>query len=883
MRVTYGRWPLAFEVNQGQADPSVRFLCRGKGYAVYFGSSQTTLVLLHPEPQSWFHGLPRRWRSIPSFSAEVVRLRFAQAGGNAEPQGTGLLEGKSNYFLGRDPSKWRTDIPQYSRVKVAGVYPGINLTYYGTQGRLEHDFEVTPGADPRVIQWEFPGSGSLALGADNSLLVGTPHGRVSLQAPECYQVIQGQKQPVEGHYVLAGPGRARVEVGAYRKDLPLIIDPVLVYSTFDGGNGDDVGTAIAVDGAGDAYVTGYTASANFPVTSASQGALPAGATANAFVAELNAAGNGLLYSTYLGGSQEDAGFGIALDASGDAYIVGDATSADFPAVNAYQSALGGAQNAFVAKLGPAGNSLLYSTFLGGNGGDGGYGIALDSAGDAYVAGNTNSSNFPTANPYQAALGTGATSNAFVAELNPVGNGLVYSTYLGGGGSSSANGITVDPAGNAYVTGNTNATNFPTANAYQVVLRLGATNNAFVSELNPAGNGLVYSTYLGGSGDDGGSAIALDAGGDAYVTGWASSVNFPITSGAYQTASAGTTDAFVAELNSTGLGLVYSTYLGGSGGDLGYGIAVDPSGDAFVAGETASANFPTAAPFQAFNAGGAADVFVTELAGGGGSLVYSSYLGGSADDQGFGIALDAGGNAYVAGYTASTNFPTVNPFQSTYGGGPEDAFVAKIAPGTPTPTFTATSTATATPTSTPTLTQTPTPTSTPTASATGTLPTATDTPTVTSTFTPTMTDTSTATGTFTFTATVTAAWTPTPTPTQTFTVTSTPTATHTPSPTPTPLPVNDSFTVSQNAFTPSQGPVSISLVYSYFPGRFTLRIFNSAGEYIRTLADETLTQPLSASYAWDGTNRYGDPCASGVYILCVQEPYSEKIRRVILLR
>jgi len=386
----------------------------------------------------------------------------------------------------------------------------------------------------------------------------------------------------------------------------------------------------------------------------------------------------LIYSTYLGGSGNDNGNSIAVDSIGNVYITGSTNSTNFPTVNPLQPTnAGGSNDAFVAKINPSGSALVYSTYLGGSGNDRGFGIAVDSAGDAYVTGSTNSFNFPTMNPFQP--GYGGVSDAFVAELNPTGSALVYSTYLGGGGSDGGFSIAVDSLGNAYVAGSAGA-NFPlVGQPFQGVF--GGILDAFVAKINPSGSGMAYSTYLGGSGDDFATGIAVDSAGNVYVTGLtgspSNSKHFPTKNPLQPYFGGGAYDAFVAELNPSGSALVYSTYLGGSGDEYGFGIAVDSAGNAYVTGYTTSTNFPTMHPLQPAN-GGSYDAFVAKINPSGSALVYSTYLGGSDYDKGLGIAADSAGNAYVIGYTFSTDFPTKNPLQPANGGS-NDAFVAKFNP------------------------------------------------------------------------------------------------------------------------------------------------------------------------------------------------------------
>jgi hypothetical protein len=580
------------------------------------------------------------------------------------------LPGKVNYFIGNAAWQWRTDIPTYARVKYQAVYPGVDLVYYGNQRQLEYDVIVAPGADPAVIQLAFEGASKLEINDHGDLVLHTGDGEMRLQKPVIYQETHGVKQAIPGRYVLKGHHQVGFHVAKYNASKPLVIDPVLSYSTYLGGDDFDRGQGIAVDAAGNAYVTGTTTSTNFPTAGPLQAAL--NGLSDAFVTKLNATGSAVVYSTYLGGSGVDGALALAVDSAGNAYITGLTDSTDFPTRNPIQAATGGSFDAFVTKLNATGNALIYSTYLGGSDFEQGFAIALDSGNNAYVTGRTQSTNFPTALPVQATLG--GSSDAFIAKLNAAGNTLVYSTYLGGADFDEGHGIAVDSAGNAYVTGTTQSTNFPTALPVQAAF--GGASDAFVTKLNAAGNALVYSTYLGGASFDEGHGIAVDSAGNAYVAGATSSTNFP-TANPFQASLAGGGDAFVSKLNAAGNALVYSTYLGGSARDDAYGITADSAGNVYVAGRTASSNFPMARPIQATFNGGRFDAFVTKLNALGNALVYSSYLGGSGSDTGLGITVDTSGNAYVTGGTDSTDFLTAGPVQASFQGGSENAFVAKI--------------------------------------------------------------------------------------------------------------------------------------------------------------------------------------------------------------
>ncbi len=659
----YGKLPLAFEPNVGQTDARVRFLARDGGMTTFFTDRETVMVLSRS-----------RQAAPPEIEQAVVRMKLEGAGQPGPATGLEKLPGISNYFIGNDPAKWRRDVPHFARIQYEGVYPGIDLVWYGNQQRLEYDFLVAPGADPKQIQVAYEGVESLLVDAGGDLVLRTALGEIRQQKPRVYQDVGGKQVEVRARYAVLASNRVTFALGRYDRMRQLRIDPVvLVYSTYLGGNGYDSGQAIAVDGAGSAYVTGYTISTNFPTQSpyqATNRGFP-----NAFVTKLTPAGDALVYSTYLGGSgiaptgftDVNAGRGIAVDGAGSAYVTGDTNSTDFPTQSPYQASLRGSKNAFVTKLAPAGNALVYSTYLGGRDTDSGRGIAVDGTGSAYVTGATTSTNFPIQTPYQATLQ--GSSNAFVSKLTPAGNALVYSTYLGGSRIDRATSIAVDGAGSAYVTGDTLSTNFPTQSPYQATLP--GSDNAFVTKLTPAGNALVYSTYLGGSNLDFGAGIAVDGVGSAYITGITYSTNFP-TQAPYQATLRGRQNAFVTKLTPAGNALVYSTYLGGSTDDLGIGIAVDGAGSAYVTGYTFSTNFPTQSPYQA-TLQGSTNVFVTKLAPAGNALLYSTYLRGSI---GYAIAVDGAGSAYITGQTGP-DFPTQSPYQATLQGN-TNAFVTKLA-------------------------------------------------------------------------------------------------------------------------------------------------------------------------------------------------------------
>lgn len=708
----YGRLPLAFEPNQGQANYGVQFLARGAGYTIFLTHSGASLTLRNPERSC--HSKARisgdtdpclraaetvnESRERPATESSIIRMKLQGSAEDSIATALDKLPGRSNYLIGDEASQWRTNIPHYRRVRYADVYPGIDLIYYGNQRQLEYDLVVEPGAEPSVIRISFEGHAKLAMDPSGDLEIDAGNGRgLRLRKPIVYQDTQDGRVNVASRYVIEDADQVRLAIAAYDVSKPLVIDPVLSYSTYLGGFGEEQGTGLAVDVHGNAYVTGPTTADFFPTTA---GALDTtiGGFSDFFVTKLNADGSGLEYSTFLGGSStEENVTSIAVDSAGSAYVTGrtgiNAVSSNFPTTpGAFDTSFNGGLDVFVAKLDPTGSSLVYSTFLGGNGQDSSYGIALDSAGNAYITGDTSTVGFPTT------AGTFDTSfngvvDAFVAKLNSSGSALVYSTFLGGTGLDLGRSVAVDVGGQAYIAGRTNSVNFPTsAGAFDPSFN-GDFDN-FVVKINPAGSALIYSTYLGGSGADADlPRIALDTASQAHVVGLTASNDFPTTTGAFDSSFNGQIDAFVTKLDFSGSAPVYSTYLGGSGNDQGFGIAVDSSGSAWVTGHTAGGAFPTTP--DAFDTTDSKDfdVFISRFDPSGSSLQYSTYLGGSEADFGFAIAVDVSDNVFVtgrtrSGQTGSIAFPTTaGAYDTSFNGGPpsegiHDAFVVKLGPNAP---------------------------------------------------------------------------------------------------------------------------------------------------------------------------------------------------------
>jgi hypothetical protein len=717
--------PLNFELNQGQTHQQVKFVARSNGYVLFLTPTEAVMALDNPAVHrkakenrdvgdSDFESTGRR--AMPPRS--IVRLKLE--GANPAPQIEGLdqLTTRSNYFTGSDPTAWRTGIPNFARVRYAEVYRGIDMVYYGDQRRLEYDFIVAPGANPDIIEIAFGGIQKFEITGTGDLLLHNSQAPIRLTKPAAYQEIDGVKQEVPISYMAKNVDSVGFQLGGYDQNRPLVIDPVLVYSTYLGGSGFDQGYAIAVDALGNAYVTGQTAAIDFPTTAGSFQTNYGGG--DAFVAKLNPQGSALVYSTYLNSA---SGNSIAVDSAGNAYITGEAGPTTFPTTGgAFQTAPMG-YDTFVTKLNSSGSALVYSARFGGNLDDFGRGIAIDGSGNAYITGWTvcrsTICTFPTINAFQPNY-AGGYNDAFVTKINSNGSSLAYSTYLGGGKILNATedwgeAIAVDTAGSAYVTGYTYAPDFPVTSGAFDTARAGL--DAFVTKFTPDGASLLYSTFIGGAGRELGQGIAVDGDGNAYVTGITESFDnpftsayegFPVTAGAFQTR--GSYDAFVSKLNATGSALVYSTYLGGSAGvDRGWAIALDDAGNACITGDTTSTNFPATDAVQPVYGGGLSDAFVTKLNASGASLVFSTFLGGNLSDEGRGIAC-SGGDVFVTGDTSSANFPTANALQVNNGGGLEnhdDAFVVRIGNNAPTPTPTPTSTPSPSPTATPTPTPAPT--------------------------------------------------------------------------------------------------------------------------------------------------------------------------------
>ena len=617
-----------------------------------FGESSVLIKMVEREPTPAIEPSIEEF-SLRSSSQEVashgvlVRLSFGGAN-TVVPKGREPLPFMSNFFIGSDPAKWRTGVESYREIVYEDLYDGINLVYRVTAQGVKYDFIVDPWIEPETIVMSYEGTDGLQIDSNGDVLIHVAIGDIRDTAPLAFQ----EGRLVSCSFVLRSPYSNSLGCLGVDDSVALVIDP-LVYATYIGGGRSVMDNSIAVDSAGNAYVASSADLAGFPVT---LGAFDTTYNGNddVFVAELNAAGDSLVYGTYLGGNARDTTYSIALDSAGNVYVTGCTGSLDFPVTSsAFDTTLNGTLDAFVAKIDPTGSTLIYSTLIGGDASEWGYSIAVDSAHNTYVAGFTNSTDFPvTPGAFDATLN--GMLDGFVAKLGATGNSLVYATYFGGDDYEYALSLAVDSSGNAYVTGETNSTDFPvTPGAFDDTLD--GTWDVFAAKLDATGSSLVYATYVGGDDNDDGHSIALDSAGNACLTGHTKSHDFPVTPGAFDTTFK--YGAFVAKLNATGSGLIYATYLGGSEDTFGHAVALDSAGNAHVVGFTNSEDFPvTPGSFDTAQNGYVLDAFVAKLNASGDSLMYATYLGGSDDDYGDAIALDSAGNAYVAGHTDSGDFP-----------------------------------------------------------------------------------------------------------------------------------------------------------------------------------------------------------------------------------
>jgi hypothetical protein len=702
VQANYGQLPLAFEANKGQTDPSVKFVSSGTGYSVFLTSGGMVLSLRPQESvspvvsNSASKAQPTSNKIAGNAPDTTMIFTLLGAASNPKAVGEEPLPTKVNYFIGRDPKTWQTNVQTYAKVRYQNVYPGIDLLYYGNNRQVEYDFIVAPGSDPNKIQFSVTGADSLNVDLAGNLVLTKGTNQLHFQTPAIYQVVNGARVKVPGNYSLKDSTHVGFTVAPHDNSKTLVIDPVLVYSTFLGGRSYDQGSAIAVDAIGNAYVTGTTTSPDFPL--ATLGTLNP-TQQRMFVVKLDVSGSTLLYADYFGGtSGSDSPSSIAVDSTGSAYVAGQTGSSDFSIFNAYQSTLAGYQDAFLTKFSADGSSLVYSTYLGGSSNDSAQGLAVDSAGEATVAGSTSSQNFPLASPYQSSISPDQNNHwgqySFFSRFSADGSSLIYSSYLAGNLLSQNNcyifcypytnvsGLALDNAGNLYLVGNTDTANFPTTSGAFLQTYPGTyvSRVPFISKFDTSG-AIVYSSYFGGTNDSYARAVAVDAGGSAYVTGFdGGGDNFPITATTICDPNTQTCNGmFATKFDTAGANLVYSTYLGPNNNTEGLAIQVDAAGDAYVIGNVYSSQFTAVNPIESYTGG--QDLLIVEIDPTASTQLFATFVGEDQDESVGGMALDSNGALYVTGSTSSTYFPvTQSAFQSSWGG-QDDAFIFKIGPAT----------------------------------------------------------------------------------------------------------------------------------------------------------------------------------------------------------
>lgn len=710
IQAAYGRLPLTFVPNRGQTDSRVRFSARAPGFHLAFTPQEAIFTFASQSSSS----KPRLAGETPRDHAAALALRFVGANPRVHIEGERETPGKVNYLIGNDPDEWHTNLPTFEEVRYRDLWPGIDVVFRGAAGELKYDFVLRPGARVDTIRLAYRGAEKLTLDNDGNLQIRTALGTMTDARPVSWQEIAGRKVPVASRYALRQGADDATEYGfsvgaEYDPAYPLIIDPSLAYGTYLGGSGTDEAWAVALDAFGNACVTGWTNSSNFPTTSGAYKGKRIGKQ-DVFITKMNASGTGLVFSTYFGGSGDDEAREIALDDDGNIYLVGvTASGNNFPRVNAYDTTLGGPYDAFLAKLNASGSSVLYSTFLGGSGQDDCWGgLVVWNAQEVYVGGHTASSNFPLVGAFDTTRGGGW--DAFVAKFNTNASGaasLVWSSYLGGSDVDTLSALAVDSAGNAYVTGGTSSPDFVStyglvAGAYDADLDPDLNdpdglNDSYLAVVSASGT-LTYASYRGGSSKTGGGdSLALYEPTPGAVTVYmagrvAATSPVPTTSGAYDTTHNGVYDIYFmilrpdpADSNPDGEDtneLEYATFLGGSGTDRYVNVAADSVGNAYLHGQTSSTNFPTRNAFDT-TLDGATDSFVAKLtpAGGGDSdLIYASYFGGASDEEPGNIVVDSSGGAYIVGASWSSGLFASNlPGYDKSKSGTNDAFLIKVNP------------------------------------------------------------------------------------------------------------------------------------------------------------------------------------------------------------
>lgn len=644
--------PLCFVANAGQADGRALYYARTPGYTLWLAREE----MVFDRIERGATGEARRSAS---------RLVFKNARRDVRVSASEPLDYTVSYFFGRDESEWKTGIPSSRAVVYEGLYDGIDLRVYGTNRRVEYDWIVSPGGRPEDICFDVAGGPEAAIDRDGNLAVGTAAGRIVHRRPLAYQVIDGRRAGVEAAFGKRPDGSFGFSLGVYDPRYDLVIDPlVIVYGTLLGGWKEDYGTRVATDRLGALYVAGVTFSGDFPPEMGNQPRM------DNYVTKLSPDGASLIYTAFFPCANEWLNWAsLDVDAKGFAYLTGITRSSSFPVKNAFQPKSGGGFDGFILKLSRDGRSLLYSSYIGGSSEDAGYAVRADASGAVYLAGYTYSRDFPRKKALQPAFG--GVMDGFVAKVDPSGSSLVYATFLGGNNYDSVYAAQVAADGGLVVGGSTSSTNFPRRSAFQKSYG-GGYGDGFVAKIAPAGNALVFSSFLGGGGGDSVGAVALDGSGAIYVTGNTNGT-FPVRN-AFQKVRGGGSDGVVAKIDAKGRSIVYASYLGGAGQETSYGIAVDANGAVCLSGYTGSLNFPVKNPYQRSRRG-SLDCYLA-VVDPAGNLSFSTYLGGQYREANLGLTAGADGAVYITGATNSPDLPLPGAYQTELGGA-YDAFILKL--------------------------------------------------------------------------------------------------------------------------------------------------------------------------------------------------------------
>ncbi len=659
-------FPLRFEQNLGQGFAESKYFTKGKNFSLSFCSNKIILR-------------PRINFNIYNRQNSQVNIKFNNSNTHTKISGISPLNTSINYFLGNNKNNWITDVPNFEKVKYEELYNGINLIFYGKQNELEYDFVIEPYANPGQISFSVENADNLFINTNGNITIRKDEHDIKMNAPKIYQIIGNKIINVDGNFILDEVNNLRFDLGKYDKSFPLIIDPIIIFSTYFGGGNSDFAYDIALDNGNNIYLIGETISSDFPIKNAVQ-PTRGGGWGDIFISKINSAGTEIIFSTFLGGSNSDIGNGITLDQNGNIYLIGNTSSTDFPIKNALQSTLGSSNwgDAFITILNNSGSEILFSSYLGGSGSEMGNSIAVGNDNSFVITGLTTSTNFPLVNAFQNNLSGGIfPQDIFITKFAPLATGLVYSTYLGNSSILSELGkdVVIDSKNNAIIIGSTGAVDFPLVNPLQN--KIGGSYDVFVTKFSPLGVP-VFSTFLGGTQIDQGEGIAVDKNDDIYITGHTNSADFPTKNPIQNKGGIFDNDIFISKISSDGQSLIYSTYLAGTDGDAGNDIAVNDKSEAYVTGSTSSDDFNTVNSLQDYNAGifppYRTDIFVAKLNASGDKFIYSTYIGGNQDDEGNGIKVDKNSNAVITGKTKSNNdFPVKNPLQDYFGGGTCDQF------------------------------------------------------------------------------------------------------------------------------------------------------------------------------------------------------------------